>query len=232
MRPVWRPAVGLIGAMAVLAVLIIPMLTTSRPIGLAPLQPGVPGAAQVRLDQHPLLDGVVMEQDIRPNQDGLSEVDVYVNSWGHPTLAPLRLDILDAGGRDLRTSIVANPDPQREIAYFAFLPVTRVAGARLTVRLTAPGAVDATMVSADVVRSPGPSVDRLRVSGKELDATLPLRLRFGDREPMLEQAPRVVDRISQYRPVPFKGLGLAVLGVLALAGALAVPVIISVIDGP
>lgn len=207
-------AVG--GAALVLAIVALPPLRTLRPSTLG-IQPG----AATRLNEErwakTLEDGLSVTQPLSPLSDRLSEVDIYVNSYGHVSLAPLKLEMLD-GDRVIRTSVSTDQSPAVEEANFPFEPIGDSGQRHLSMRLSMPGAAKQTAASPYVVIGNQPSTN-MRADGADQQVALPLRLRYGSRRPIWDQFDAMIARASQYHPRPFKGNGIRFVLAMALVSA-------------
>jgi hypothetical protein len=176
---------------------------------LAPFQVILPGT---------LLHGRTMHRALGQVPDGLTEVDTFFTDLGHHHLSPVQLLILE-GNRELRRADALPPNPDEHgqgfVLRFAFAPIRDSGSRNLVVALSQPAGTPDTAVTPFVT----PIITRLPLPTDDPDVnfTLPLGLRFGPPQPLAAQAGAVLDRLSQYRPPPFKGPGVAVLLLAALS---------------
>jgi hypothetical protein len=157
-------------------------------------------------------------QGIRATTDNLASVDLFLSNYTRPNRSPLWLRIRDTESGELLRVSVAPPRSIADNRYhaFAFAPISDSAGRRLMIELSSPEAEPGSSVTAWIDdRDPYPR-GRAHVEGvpkRTLD--LVSRLRYqADTHGILDE---LVNRVSQYKPLFFKGLRLKALAILALA---------------
>jgi hypothetical protein len=201
----------------VVVVLLASALGAGRPSGVSGPPAALAAAPEVRLAGG-ILDGQEYTQALDGVGNSLSEVGLYVDPGGRRAFAPLHLT-LSSGGHAVREA-VGTYRPPDDTVRFAFAPIPLASSLDLTMRLAAPGATPATMLTLFVVQGPPAGTPHLAVDGRDTGSYLPVRARYGGPLALVDQLTATSDRASQYHPSPLKTPVPLVLAVLALVASL------------
>lgn len=219
-----RWSASLLGAAlvtVVLLVVLVPLAWVKRPAGVVGIETSpLSQPLESRLEGG-LIGGRVLNQPLGVIPDGLSEVDIYVSTFGHVNVAPLRLRVMDGAGEVRRAWVQlrhTDEDTTDLLARFSFAPMEDSGRRHLSVELSAPGANGATSVAPFVVvrQARGENLGKVQAAEPGPSVALPMGLRYGEPQPVWRQLGAAVERLSQYHPQPFKGAGVVIVMAIAI----------------